>query len=260
MRIIFPFDPLDEKQADGPFKDEYQTMLSMGVDCSLFDFDAIEFDEFRPHPKLNESEVIMYRGWMMKPSVYEKLTSMVKNKGGKMLTSPDNFILSHHLPQWYESCKMFTPETLFSDTEEGLEELAANSGWDAFFVKDFVKSNYDERGSIAQNQSEVLEIVELIKAYRGEIEGGISLRRVEEYLPETEQRYFILNSIAYSAEGNIPELVSMIAKIHSAPFYSVDVIQRSDGELRLVELGDGQVSDKKTWPAEVFCQMIANNT
>jgi ATP-grasp domain, R2K clade family 3 len=33
--------------------------------------------------------------------------------------------------------------------------------------------------------------------------------------------------------------------IIDAPFYSVDVVENLAGELRLVELGDGQVSDKK---------------
>ncbi|GAA5444877.1 hypothetical protein Misp06_03069 [Microbulbifer sp. NBRC 101763] len=259
MRIIFPADPLGEKQADGPFRDEYLSLKSRGVDCSLFDYDSVEFDEFRPKPQLNKGELILYRGWMMKPSVYEKLTSMVERKGGKMLTPPQSFIRSHHLPCWYESCKKLTPETIFSDSEKDLEKLADDLGWGRFFVKDFVKSNYNERGSIANSPSEVLEIVSLIKEHRGEIEGGISLRRVEEYLPETEQRYFVLNGRAYSADGNVPDLVSEISKIHAAPFYSVDVIQRSDGVLRLVELGDGQVSDKKTWDPDVFCQMIAEN-
>ncbi len=195
----------------------------------------------------------------MKPSVYESFVLMVEKKGGEMFTNSNKFILSHHLPQWYESCKTFTPETIFLDSEEGLEEMVTRIGWDAYFVKDFVKSNYDERGSIAKNLSEVKEIVGLIKEHRGEIEGGISLRKVEEYLPETEQRYFVLNGKAYAPDGNVAELVTMISKIHNAPFYSVDVIQRSDGVLRLVELGDGQVSDKKTWQSDIFCQMLFEN-
>lgn len=260
MRIIFPHDPLDKKHADGPFKDEYNTLLSMGIDCSLFDFDAIVFGEFNPTPKLNSGETIIYRGWMMNPSLYKKFAMMVNHRGGKMLTAPDSYISSHHLPEWFESCRQFTPATVFSESEEDLEDVIVNLEWNAFFVKDFVKSNYDERGSIAKDLSEMLEIVQLIKQYRGEIEGGISLREVEEYVPGTEQRYFVLNGKAHAHDGKIPELVSEIAKIHSEPFYSVDTIQRSDGVLRLVELGDGQVSDKKNWPSDVFCQMLSNQT
>ena len=37
------------------------------------------------------------------------------------------------------------------------------------------------------------------------------------------------------------------------PFYSVDVVQRADGEPRLIEFVDGQVSDRKKRDANVFC-------
>lgn len=46
MRVIFPHNPLNEKQADDLFHEEYRYLKSMGIDCSLFDFDAVSFDEF----------------------------------------------------------------------------------------------------------------------------------------------------------------------------------------------------------------------
>lgn len=259
MRIIFPFDPLEQKAADGPFKGEYELLKSMGIDCSLFDYDSFEFDEFKPRPQIEDGEHVLYRGWMLAPPLYEKLALMVERKGGKMITSPSSYISSHHLPEWYESCVDFTPETIFATSDQDLTKLATDLGWDRYFVKDYVKSNYNERGSIAKSPDEIPEIVALIKEHRGEIEGGISLRKVEEYLPETEKRYFVISGKAYSPDGSVPELVLEVSKVHNAPFYSVDVIQRSDGVLRLVELGDGQVSDKKLWSADVFCKMIAEN-
>ncbi|WP_334313903.1 ATP-grasp domain-containing protein, partial [Pseudomonas aeruginosa] len=40
-------------------------------------------------------------------------------------------------------------------------------------------------------------------------------------------------------------------------FFSVDVVESTSGELRLMELGDGQVSDRKQWPAARFAAMLA---
>jgi hypothetical protein len=57
----------------------------------------------------------------------------------------------------------------------------------------------------------------------------------------------------------VPDLVRHIAQKIDAPFYSVDIIKRDDGILRLVEIGDGQVSDKKTWPTQVFVDMVLEN-
>jgi hypothetical protein len=112
-------------------------------------------------------------------------------------------------------------------------------------------------GSIANSPSEVEQILGQIATYRGEIEGGVAVRRVENYRTGTEKRYFVVHGIPYAADGSIPTLVQNIADIIDAPFYSVDVVENSLGELRLVELGDGQVSDRKTWPMTKFIEVIA---
>jgi acetoacetate decarboxylase len=50
-----------------------------------------------------------------------------------------------------------------------------------------------------------------------------------------------------------------IANIINASFYSVDVIPRVDGEYRIVEIGNGQVSDKKTWNVKDISKMLIEN-
>ncbi|MEO1444701.1 MAG: ATP-grasp domain-containing protein, partial [Cyanobacteria bacterium J06635_11] len=45
----------------------------------------------------------------------------------------------------------------------------------------------------------------------------------------------------------------------SAPFYSVDIATTVEGTLQVVELGDGQVSDKKNWPLDRFVDMLIEN-
>lgn len=259
MRVLFPYNPLNEKEADGPFNDEYILLKEMGVECSLFDYDTLPYDEFRPKPRLNEGDVVLYRGWMLNPNTYEKLSDLVIRSGAEMLTNTNDFLKSHHLPGWYDAVIEFTPETIFVENEEEVVSEAEKSGWDKFFVKDFVKSNYSERGSIANSPLEVQEIIGLIREHRGEIEGGISLRKVEELVGDSEVRYFVFNGKPYSPNGIIPPLVIEIATRHKAPFYSVDVVQRADGELRLIEIGDGQVSDRKNWDAGVFCEALSEN-
>jgi hypothetical protein len=56
----------------------------------------------------------------------------------------------------------------------------------------------------------------------------------------------------------IPAAVSVAAQRVASPFFSVDVAERSDGTLRIIELGDGQVSDRKHWPTARFVQMLAD--
>ncbi|WP_241165646.1 ATP-grasp domain-containing protein [Serratia marcescens] len=83
--------------------------------------------------------------------------------------------------------------------------------------------------------------------YRGELEGGVSLRRFENLFDDSERRYFSLNGQVFSADGEIPDIVHQIASRIKTPFYSIDIAKNANGELRLIEIGDGQVSDTKEW-------------
>jgi len=195
---------------------------------------------------------------MLNPLNYKKLVSFINSSGAIPLTSYENYVKCHHLPNWYESCTAFTAESVFFPNDSSLVENIRALGWENYFIKDFVKSNSTDHGSIATTPEEVVEIVKLIETYRGAIEGGVAVRRVEQYVDNTEVRYFVFNGLAYSPDGSIPDIVTAISKLVDAPFYSVDIVQRADGVLRLVELGDGQVSDKKTWPTSRFGNMLLN--
>jgi hypothetical protein len=39
-------------------------------------------------------------------------------------------------------------------------------------------------------------------------------------------------------------------------FYSVDIVERNDGVLRIVEIGNGQVSDLVGWTPEQFVSIF----
>lgn len=95
-----------------------------------------------------------------------------------------------------------------------------------------------------------------LRDYRGRIEGGLCVRRVEDFVPGSEQRYFVLKGVGYAAGGEpVPRVVRQCAERIVSPFFSVDVARRSDGEMRVVEIGDGQVSDLVGWSAERFASL-----
>jgi len=168
------------------------------------------------------------------------------------------------LKSWYTTCQDLTSETHFFDASDDIVAAAQQLVWDRFFVKDFVKSNTGDKGSIARSPPEVQAIVDQLAEYRGEIEGGIALRRVKSFAPNSEQRYFVVNGKAWGpalvAEEEIPPMVREIASRIQAPFFSVDVAMTTRGDLRLIELGDGQVSDKKGWPLDAFLKFLISIT
>lgn len=127
--MLYPFNPLNEKEADEPFQAEYSFLRANGVSCSLFDFDRLEFDEFKPKPSLEAREVILYRGWMLNPANYKKLAAFIESKNATPLTNYENYLKCHHLPGWYESCAEFSAESVFFPNDSSLVENVRALSW-----------------------------------------------------------------------------------------------------------------------------------
>ena len=258
IRLLYPANPLDLTQADEPYQTEYAAALAQGFNCSLFEFDNLAFDEFKPQPRLNPDEVVLYRGWMLTVEGYEKLVQFIERRGAQPLTQVQAYRCCHHLPGWYETCKDITAKTLFFGKDADFVVELAEVNWPGFFVKDFVKSNSDERGSVARSPQEIPEIIALLEQYRGEVEGGVCIRQLQAFEPDSEERYFVLKGQVFAREGDVPEVVQACAERIESPFFSVDVARTVDGTLQVVELGDGQVSDRKQWPINNFIKMLSN--
>ena len=256
--FIYPCETFNIKKVDKHFETEYSFFKKEGFNVALVDLDdnLIKGD-------FTEEQTFIYRGWMLSKSEYLKLEKLVNNKKCKLLTDIDSYYQSHYLFNQYNSNEFkkgtngFTPETVFCE-ENTLVETLDRLNWDKFFVKDYVKSLTTDRGSIANNKNEVKEIVDLIKYYRGSIEGGISIRKVESFVEDTEVRYFVLNGKVYSPNRKFHDILSNINELHNEPFFSVDVIQDKQGKEWIVEIGDGQVSDLKGkgWSVEDFINIF----
>lgn len=208
-------------------------------------------------PLLPEGETASYRGWMLTTTEYEHLTNSIANAGGIPFTSLPQYLSTHHLPNWYERIADLTPETIVLPLEADWTNELKKLGWARFFIKDFVKSLKTSVGSIIQRPEDIHVVAGEMEKYRGQIEGGLCIRQVEDFLPETEQRYFVLNGMPFSADpqAEIPPLVSQCATRIESKFFSVDVITRNDSALRIVEIGDGQVSDLVGWSLERFVEI-----
>jgi hypothetical protein len=67
--------------------------------------------------------------------------------------------------------------------------------------------------------------------------------------------YFVINARAFADESESPAIVGECARRIKSRFFSVDVTEREDGQLRVVEIGDGQVSDLVGWTIERFVEV-----
>jgi hypothetical protein len=259
MRILYPSDPSNAKAPDDLFAAEYNAASAIGLPLSLFSFEDLVAGAFRARPLLATGEEVLYRGWMLAAERYPALANAIRAQGARPFIEPEQYTLCHHLPKWYPLLIELTPTThVFAQGDDYVTALHG-SGWPGYFVKDFVKSLTTTRGSLADTPEDIGAIVSQIERYRGGIEGGVCVRRREDFVVGTEQRFFVLNGKPFGAsDDGIPTAVSVAAQRVASPFFSVDVAERRDGILRIIEIGDGQVSDRKHWPAERFIQMLAS--
>ena len=258
--FIYPCEPFNIKKVDEHFKEEFDLFKLKGFNVCL-----IDLEEKLLKGNFDSSSKFIYRGWMLSNQEYDILESLIKNKNCELLTNKENYYQSHYLFNQYQNkeksigTSQYTPQTVFC-SEDNLDYTLNNLNWDSFFVKDYVKSLTTERGSVANNKEEVKEIIELIKYYKGSIEGGISLRKVQSFMENTEVRYFVLNGKVYSPNGKYHNILENINQIHNQPFFSVDVILDENGKEWIVEIGDGQVSDLKGkhWNTKDFVDIFLN--
>lgn len=64
-----------------------------------------------------------------------------------------------------------------------------------------MKSLKTSLGSIIERPEDIHIVVAEMEKYRGTIEGGLCVRRVEDFIPTTERRYFVLNNKPYGADS-----------------------------------------------------------
>ncbi|GAQ20631.1 hypothetical protein DEIGR_100658 [Deinococcus grandis] len=255
MRVVFPADYFQVRRPNEAFAEQAAAFAGLGWGVSSFAFDGDR--GFRP--ALMPGETVLYRGWMLDEVGYRAFVDAVEAAGARVLTSPEAYLAAHHVPRWVPLLADVTPETVCFTDLDGLPGSLAALGWDGFFVKDFVKSLKTGAGSRIMRPDQIGELLERMAHFRGQVEGGVCVRRVEDLDPASEVRFFVRAGRAFSADGApVPELVREVAGRIASPFFSVDIARRADGVQRVVEVGDGQVSDLVGWTPAGFMTVWAD--
>jgi len=260
MHLLYPSNPLRAKQPDEQYAAEVDAVRDFGFDVSLFSLEDFQSGSFRAFPLPPSGSDILYRGWMLSAKEYEALMSAWSCADVRAVIDLQGYLGCHHLPRWYDSLADLTPETRIFPSDCDLQTELSVLNWPEFFIKDYVKSLKTSLGSRITKPEQVPSVVAEMRHFRGVIEGGFCVRRVESFLPDTERRYFVLKGVPHGAtDDDVPLIVHECAKRLTSLFYSVDVVKRTDGQLRIVEVGDGQVSDLVGWKPKRFASILAEH-
>ena len=267
--ILFPAEPFAGPQIDAAFANE----ASFAPDVAAFNFEALlEGKAGRAVRWVPEGGgVAVLRGWMMRPETYAALYDAMAAKGWRLVNSPAQYDRTHLFPQSYDLIRDVTPRSVWIPAPaEGREiDMALRSFAGPLVVKDYVKSRkheWHEAFFIPDAASpEARRVVDNFFRRQGsDLVGGLVLREFESFVPlahhavsgiplTREHRLFfldgeILSADDYWADGAYPtEPLSLkrfaeVGRRIDSRFFTMDVALRTDGEWRVVELGDGGVA------------------
>lgn len=261
FKFLYCNNAFENNEADPVYEGEYRVSKKKGFENSLFSYEDLEFGKLRLFNGNIEGSTI-YRGWMMKPDMYQKFYEKLKNKGIELINTPNEYNKYHLLPGWYKDFEDCTVKSAWTEdfSEESLKELLSKFEG-AVIVKDYVKSRKHEWyeacfiEDVKDTENALKVIKNFIERQDDLLTGGIVLREFidlksigkhkESGMPiSDEYRVFVLD--------NEIKWVKEICKRIDSRFVTIDLARKSNDEFVVMELGDGQVSGLQDIPEEEF--------
>ncbi|WP_330294922.1 ATP-grasp domain-containing protein [Streptomyces sp. NBC_00503] len=271
--VLYCSDPLNERRVDSHFAAEAGALRAAGAATALIDHDALlAGDAERAVARVPAGAgELWYRGWMIPARRYAELAAALRERGSALRVSPEAYRRAHELPGWYEAFAGLTPPSGWLATAPGktpdpaeLAELAAALPARSGIVKDYVKSRKHQWAEACHlpdlaDRAAVHRVVSRFVELQGEdLSGGVVLRAFEHFTAAGdaatevrvwwrggEPRLLTAHPDSPHAEFPPPELGPVRAAVSAldCPFVTTDLALRADGVWRVVEVGDGQVSD-----------------
>jgi hypothetical protein len=277
--LLVPSDPLAPRVPDEHFTREAEAARLAGMEVAVVDHDAILAGDVRAAvrrvPASDGERVAWYRGWMMPFAAYSRLDTELGTRGVRMVTDSTAYRSAHELPGWYSTFADLTPASVWSPWEAGRMPTSADVGaltgvlgGGPGVVKDYVKSRKHEWHDacfvpdLADLTAATRVIRKMVELQGEDLAGGIVARAFEQFTRDAgghalEARIWWVMGTAVlitphpdapaGTRIDVPTAVcgALGASVRAlgAPFVTTDLALRSDGVWRVIEVGDGQVSD-----------------
>ncbi len=293
VRLLLPSDPLNARTPDLAFEAEVDAIERVGIPIDLLDLEVLLAGAAaRAVRRVGEGDgPLLYRGWMMPIDRYAGLAAALGDRGVSLITSPESYAATHHLPLTYAALAGLTPRTVWVEGTDGVDfervhEVLRQFGSAPLVVKDFVKSRKHEWLEAcympdASDRAGVERVLGTFVERQGDdLAGGIVLREFVELrqvgthpvsgLPlGREYRLFFVNGgllvggrywdgVDYADDyplGPFERLATMIP----SRFFAMDIAQTAAGDWIVMEVGDGQVSSipESIDPTDFYTRLTA---
>jgi hypothetical protein len=275
--FLVPADVLRPRRVDEHFAAEATAARDAGHTVCVVDHDAIAGgDAERAVARVSGDGPAVYRGWMVSPDRYAQLSEALAQRGITLRTSADQYRRGHELPGWYAALAAFTPTSAWTSgtDRQSFDAARTTLGAGAAVLRDYSKSmkhHWDEAAFIPDltDADRAWAVAQRFLELRGDdFAGGLVLRGFESFTGPEARTWWIDGvcrlTTAHpdtpdqlpSADLNVASLQPVIAGL-DLPFVTADLVRRTDGAWRVVELGDGQVSDRpSSTPPEDLLQAL----
>lgn len=271
MIILFPAYPTSIREVDPSFANEAAAAKEAGFKIGYVDLEIMFGGEIKLKLPQSDDKEVIYRGWILKMDIYQKLYDELQSRGLRLVNTPKQHKFANHIPEWYPVLSEMTPLSVWKDgaidsfKESDINEMVKNFGDSPIMVKDFMKSRKQDWFEAcfipnAYDLPHVNKVTNKFLELQGEaFEGGLVFRKFIELqqlgihsksrMPlVNEWRYFVYNNyivdvIPYweDAKYESEPPVRLFPKM-DVEFYTVDVAQTVAGEWIVVDMGDASCS------------------
>lgn len=280
INFLFCNHPLYQKRVDEDYEEEYQA-AGLNHACALFSYEDLQMGKLSLFGE-DISGLTIYRGWMMRPEMYKAFYDALEKRGIILINTPEEYNRYHLLPEWYIDFKNETIESVWTTTEkieDAMDLIKGKSG--SYIVKDYVKSRKHEWydacfiKNISDKDNAQKVIRNFITRQDESLVGGVVLRCFEKLrqigfhetsgMPLAEEyRVFIYAGRILAVDDywtdkhNVKlsedeyEWIESIADRVKSNFVTVDIARKEDGNLVIMEFGDGQVSGLQQLQTNAF--------
>ncbi|MBB2940638.1 hypothetical protein FB565_000342 [Actinoplanes lutulentus] len=270
MLLLVPADVLRPRRPDEHFIAEVEAARDAGLDVAVIDHDAVtRGDAAAAVTRVPAGSDAVYRGWMLRSEQYVAMVQALAARDVTVRTSPQQYRQSHELPGWYAAIREHTPETTWTtgDHHDDFTKACATLGTGPAVLRDYTKSmkHYWHEAAYIPDVADSDAAWRVATRFRelrdDEFTGGFVLRRFEGFTGAEVRTWWVggvcrlVTPHPDTAEDAPPADVNLTAmaaavKALDLPFITADLTRHQDGRWRIVEVGDGQVSDRpSTTPA-----------
>ncbi len=281
MILLVPCDPIHPRRPDEHFKDEAAAAESLGIQVGLVDHEALTrsggaadgVGRIRGEGPASEA---VYRGWMLRSEQYAAFEAALAERHVTLRTNARQYQHAHELPGWYGHLSSVTPESVWTtgSSPDDFREQCKRLGSGPAVLRDYSKSmkHYWHEAAF------IPDVADLDGAWRiarrflelrdDSFVGGLVLRRFESLRADEVRTWWVngtcvLTTVHPDSKAiDVPsplDLKALTALMDAPrlPFVTADLALRDDGVWRVIELGDGQVSDRpRTTPPEAFLRAV----